>query len=563
MSRAVCLLLLALLVLIACGARAQAPPRWPAEAWNPRPLEGDLVLPLPCGGAMAFRRVDTPVAASPLADRAAPLGQVDPETDVQEFLRQGHLVGPFLDPGRPGSRHYFIAKYEVTADQYAAVMAESCPELPTPQGRLPRAEVSWAEAVLFTERASAWLHRHARAALPASEGAPGFLRLPTEEEWEYAARGGSRVSEADFAARTYPMPEGIERHAWFQGPRSAAGRARQVGLLAPNPLGLHDMLGNLGEWVLDPFRLNRIGRPHGLAGGRVARGGDFRTPAEALRSSLRTEYPAVHASTSEPLRAAWIGFRPVIARVALPNDDAAAALRRAFAEEAQQREAAAEDPARLLGVLRGELPEGPMRAGLARIESTLLAERRARLDQESVAIRAQMEAAAQIARQIMAAEARRQLNALQAERLEVVARNQRVIAAEQQRLAAAATGALRASLSRQAEDIETVREQAESASRALRAAEAAAPQQMRDLAEGYLRTIRALGALPARRLAEEAALLAREQEQRQLPPWLGEAQRRAVAHVQAAAAGRAPDRESVLRELQAEVARLMAAPAPR
>jgi hypothetical protein len=556
--------LLALLLLLPARAGAQSPEpppiSWPEIAWNPRPAEGDLVLPLPCGGGMVFRRVDTPAQGTPLADRAASLGNPDSQTDYSEFLRQAYLAGPFQDPGRPGSQHYFIAKYEVTVDQFTAVMAETCPALPTsPGGRLPRREVSWQEAMDFTLRASAWLARNARARLPDPQArAVAFLRLPTEDEWEFAARGGSAVQEADFAGRLYPMEDGIARHAWFQGQRSANGRAQLVGRLAPNPLGLHDVLGNVGEWALEPYRLNRVGRPHGLAGGNVARGGDFRTPDTQLRTSLRIEYSPLNPTSFEPLRLDTVGLRPVLTRVAIADDNAPAALREAFSDEVRRDQTVANDPAQLLQALRRDLPEGPLRVGLGRIEATLQSDRRARTDQESQTIRAQMEAAAQIARQVMTAEARRVINGAQVERLTQVARNQGAIATEQARLAGAAQGALQSRLSGQARDMRLIGSDLERAAEALNIAAGLAPVQMRDLADGYIRVIRALGAaFPAQRLADEAALLGREAAQRPQPLWLPEAQRIALGHIQAAATNRPPERDRVLEELRAEANRLM------
>ena len=553
-----------LLLLMPLTAVAQAPDiTWPNEAWNPRPAEGDLILPLPCGGGMAFRRVDTPSTGSPLSDRAASLGTPDPQTDYSEFLRQAYLAGPFQDAGRAGSRHYFIAKYEVTISQYAAVMDEACPTTPgDAAGRAPRTERSWQEAMAFTLRASTWLAQHARARLPEPEtSAIPFLRLPTEDEWEYAARGGNIVPEADFTARLPPMEGGIARYAWFQGQRSSRGRAQPIGRLEPNPLGLHDMLGNAAEWALEPYRLNRVGREHGLAGGNVARGGDFRTPDAQLRTAQRTEYAPLNPTTFEPLRLDNVGFRPVLTRVAIADDNAPTALREAFADETRQRETLADDPARLLQALRGDLPEGALRQGLARIEATLQSERRARTDQEALAIRAQMEAAGHMARQIMAAEARRAINGAQVERLSNVARNQAIIAGEQARLAAAAQGPLQSRLAAQERDMRLVRADLESAATALSTAVGQAPAQMRDLADGYIRTIRALGAgFPPARLAEQAALLTRENAQRPQPIWLPEAQALALAHIEAAAQGRAPDRDRVVTELQAEANRLMNTP---
>ena len=119
--------------------------------------------------------------------------------------------------------------------------------------------------------------------MPTVDTTANGYRLPNEKEWEFAARGGSAVSEADFSARVFPMPDGMQRHVWFQGTRSSGGRVRPIGMLEPNPLGVFDILGNVAEWVLEPYRLNRVGRLHGQAGGMVARGGDFLTPEECAR----------------------------------------------------------------------------------------------------------------------------------------------------------------------------------------------------------------------------------------------------------------------------------------
>lgn len=392
------------LVLLAFALPASAapasppvwPPSWEEARYNPRPASGDLVLPIPCGGAMVFRFVATPGGEGPLDDRVVVLGSGEAGAGPVEFLRQEALAGPFPAPHGEG-RGYWIGKYEVTREQWQAVMEDRCPE-PSAAGRLPITGVSWFEAVAFSARLSAAILTHARDRLPVADGVPGFLRLPTEAEWEYAARGGAMVSEVDFAARTPPWPEGALRHAWVAGPRSSDGRPQPIGLLAPDVLGLHDMFGNAAEMMLEPFRLNRVGRPHGQAGGIILRGGDFRTPEAALRSSLRVEIPPFDPASGQPTALPTMGLRLVIGAAATRSLPRAEALARAFETEARAREAALAEPRAALELLRRMVADDRLRLGIARVEAALAAAERARADESRAVLRAQIEAAAVLAR---------------------------------------------------------------------------------------------------------------------------------------------------------------------
>lgn len=395
----------ALLLLLPIGALAQpAQPPWPALAYNPAPAGDDFILPMPCGGAMTFRRIDTPAGEGSLDDRAVLLGSPDTETGYIEYLRRAWVAGPFGGNGTP--RHFYMSKYEVTRAQLDALRAPPCPSPATPASRQPAVSVSWFDAVDAGQRYSTWLLRNAAQRLPRRGDARAFVRLPTEVEWEYAARGGAAVSEADFQARTFPMPEGPEAYAWFQGQRSAAGRLSPIGMKRPNPLGLHDMLGNAAEWVLDPFRLNRVGRPHGLAGGLVARGGDFRTTTEAqLRSSLRVELSPFEEN-GEPTRLSTVGFRFVLAGPAQASLADTAALRQAFEAETEARTSGQDDPAALIAALRRDQADPVTQAALDRIGAAYARETRERTDRARVAARAQLQAAAVLSRSIFIAQQR-------------------------------------------------------------------------------------------------------------------------------------------------------------
>jgi len=172
-------------------------------------------------------------------------------------------------------KSFYLAKFEVSQAEWEAVMNSKpfywsdCPQCPVEQ-------VSWLDAQRFVQKLNTITSNR--------------FRLPTEAEWEFAARGGNAGSQF-----LYSGSNTLEEVGWFGANAGNSGnRTQPVGLKQPNTLGLYDMSGNVAEWCSDWFvhtyyNQRVVKQPTGPVEGqsRVLRGGCYGYYAVSCRVTCR------------------------------------------------------------------------------------------------------------------------------------------------------------------------------------------------------------------------------------------------------------------------------------
>jgi formylglycine-generating enzyme required for sulfatase activity len=177
--------------------------------------------------------------------------------------------------------NFLIGKYPVTQKQWGSVMGVSPAHFDGDD--LPVESVSWNEVQEFIRRLNVMTGKK--------------FRLPTEAEWEYAAQGGAESKGAKFAGHQF-----LDDIAWYE--YNSNGTVQPVGKKKPNEIGLHDVAGNVWEWVGDRYdrtyyKEAPLSNPQGpkYGGERVYRGGAFSSDEKHCRMSLRNfnkpEYRAI------------------------------------------------------------------------------------------------------------------------------------------------------------------------------------------------------------------------------------------------------------------------------
>lgn len=167
---------------------------------------------------------------------------------------------------------YYIGKYEVTQSLWCALMDNNPSYFKG--DNLPVEQVSWDDCQKFINKLNDITGRK--------------FRLPTEAEWEYAARGGKKCRGYQYSGSNK-----ISDVAWYSS--NSEHKTQPVGLKLANELGLYDMSGNVDEWCFDRFgfysalsQTNPLGADDGIC--RVYRGGSWEQTAGFCRSSDRSNY---------------------------------------------------------------------------------------------------------------------------------------------------------------------------------------------------------------------------------------------------------------------------------
>jgi len=232
-------------------------------------------------------------AESPMKKKAQGHHEMEPRMVMVSggCYQMGDTFGDGYDNEKPVHEvcvsDFYISKYEVTQGQWKTVMGNNPFQFSSCGDDCPVEQVSWNDAQEYIRRLN--------------EKTKKKYRLPTEAEWEYAARSGGKHEK-------YSGGNNIESVAWYSD--NSEGRTHPVGQKRPNGLGIYDMSGNVWEWVQDIYndaaysahsRNNPLYNT-GIAKFRVIRGGSWNDDSGCARAAYRNIFGPVY-------RESFVGFR--------------------------------------------------------------------------------------------------------------------------------------------------------------------------------------------------------------------------------------------------------------
>ncbi len=218
----------------------------------------------------------------------------------------GSPDGEGLEDERPQhivtiTKDYYLGKYEVTNRQFAKFLNE--------QGNREELGIKWYKGKFIRKVKGIYKVKKGKENYPVQfvnwYGAKAYCkwvggRLPTEAEWEYAAKSGSQTN-------IYSGGNTIDYLAWYDS--NSNGEAHEVGLKKPNKFGIYDMTGNVYEWCIDGYydyneeeQINPIGNENSTT--RIVRGGSWFNFPLACRVVNRYDYPPLNREFD-------VGFRVV------------------------------------------------------------------------------------------------------------------------------------------------------------------------------------------------------------------------------------------------------------
>jgi formylglycine-generating enzyme required for sulfatase activity len=181
--------------------------------------------------------------------------------------------------------NFKIAKYEVTQKQWLSIMGSNPSHFKGDD--LPVENVTWLEVQEFISKLNELTGKN--------------YRLPTEKEWEYAARGGKKSKNYKYSGSNK-----LNEVAWYAGNND--GTTHPVGTKKSNELGIYDMSGNVAEWCSDVYENyfgSTIDEPEQEHIFRVLRGAKWDSEAQFCRISFRGRTPQEFRNTG-------LGFRLVL-----------------------------------------------------------------------------------------------------------------------------------------------------------------------------------------------------------------------------------------------------------